>query len=95
MGDDLIVRRNTSLLEASVDGELVGLHVDRGTCYGFNGTATRIWALIEQPKTIAELRDTLLDEYDVDPDTCRSELSALLAELEQDGLIALEAAPAA
>jgi hypothetical protein len=39
------------VIEAEVDGELVALHVDKGTCYGFNGTATRIWALIETPLT--------------------------------------------
>ncbi|WP_167737471.1 PqqD family protein [Sphingomonas parva] len=93
MAEDPIVSRRASLLEAEVDGELVGLHVDRGTCYGFNGTATRIWALIEQPKRVSELQTVLLDEYDVDPETCRAQLMELLGELEQDGLVSVEAAP--
>ena len=95
MAEDLIVSRRASLLEAEVDGELVGLRVDRGTCYGFNGTATRIWALIEQPRRVSELRDILLDEYEVDAAACEEELRALLAELEQDGLVSLDRAPAA
>ena len=95
MIEDLLVRRRVGLLEAEVDGELVALDVDQGTCYGFNATATRIWALIEPPKRVSELRDALLEEYDVDAETCASELSALLAELEKDGLIEMKAPPAA
>ena len=94
MKDELLVRRGTGLLEAEVGGELVGLDVEQGTCYGFNATATRIWALIEEPKRFSELRDALLDEYEVDPETCERELMDLLKDLEKDGLVALEPAHA-
>ena len=92
---DVTVSRRVGLLEAEVDGELVALNVDQGTCYGFNATATRIWGMIEEPKKVSELRDALLAEYDVDPETCERQLSELLAELEGDGLITMEAAPSA
>ena len=95
MTDDPLVRRRAELLEAEVDGELVALHVDRGTCYGFNSTATKVWALIEQPKRLSQLQDELLAEFDVDPETCRRQLKELLAELEADELVEIEAAPAA
>ena len=95
MVEDLLVRRRASLLEAEVDGELVGLQVDSGTCYGFNGTATRIWSLIEQPRRLSDIRNALLEEYDVDAETCEEELRAVLAELERDGLVSLGADPAA
>lgn len=95
VSEDLLVQRRSELIEAEVDGELVALHVDKGTCYGFNATATRIWALIEQPKLMSQLRDALLAEYDVDPETCAQQLSELLAELEEDGLIEMKRAPAA
>lgn len=86
---EMMVRRRAALLEAQVDGELVALHVDQGTCYGFNLTAARIWALIEQPVSFAELRQALLGEFDVDAETCDRELMELLRELERDGLIEL------
>ena len=90
MKDELLVRRGTGLLEAEVGGELVGLNVEQGTCYGFNGTATRIWALIEEPKRFSALKEQLLAEYDVDAETCERELRDLLKDLEKDGLVALE-----
>ena len=88
MSEDPIVSRRARLLEAQIDGEIVGLQVDSGTCYGFNATASRIWTLIEQPQRLSVLRATLLAEYDVDPETCTRELNAVLAELERDGLVA-------
>jgi hypothetical protein len=85
----MLVLRRAGLIEAEVDGELVALHVDNGTCYGFNGTATRIWAMVEEPKRLSELRDALVAEYDVEPDVCEAQLLDLLKDLESDGLIEL------
>jgi hypothetical protein len=90
--DDPIVARRTGLLEAEVDGELVGLHVDNGTCYGFNATATRLWALIETPQRLSALRDTLVAEYDVTAEACEADVRAVLAELAADGLVEIKTA---
>ena len=95
MLQETIVRRKEALLEAGIDDELVGLHVEKGTCYGFNRTATRIWSLIETPRTVAELVDALTAEYDVERETCTEQLAEMLAELEQDGLVELKAPPSA
>lgn len=95
MAEDMLVHRRGGLIEAEVDGELVALHVENGTCYGFNGTATRIWGLIAQPKLVSTLRDELVGAFEVDPETCELDLRNLLRELETDGLIEMRTAPAA
>jgi hypothetical protein len=87
ISEDSIISRGQGLLEAGIDGEMVALHIERGTCYGFNGTATRVWALIEQPKPLAEITDVLTREYEVERDQCETELNALLADLQSEGLI--------
>lgn len=92
MTEDLLVKRKGVLIEAEVDGELVALHVENGTCYGFNGTATRIWQMVEEPKRLSELRDALMAEFEVDAETCEQDLRALLRELESDGLVDVAAA---
>lgn len=88
--DDMRVSRKDGLLEAEVDGELIGLHVENGTCYGFNTTATRVWALIEEPTTMTALCERLVSDYAVAPEQCRDEVTALLGELQADGLVVLE-----
>jgi hypothetical protein len=89
VAENILVLRRAGLIEAEVDGELVALHVDNGTCYGFNATATRVWAMIEEPKRVSELRDALVAEFDVAPEICESQLIDLLRDLEGDGLVEL------
>jgi hypothetical protein len=95
LSDAPLIRRKGELLEAEMDGELVALHVENGTCYGFNGTATRIWALVEQPRTLAQLCDSLVEEYAVDRATCERQVVALLRELQADGLVEISGSLAA
>jgi hypothetical protein len=92
VGADMLVERRGEMIETEVDGELVALHIDKGTCYGFNSTATRIWALIEQPRRFSELTDELMREFDVDQATCESQLKELLDELAADGLVEIRPA---
>lgn len=70
-----------------LDGEVAILNLTDGVYYGLNGVGGRIWSLIQQPKTVRELVDTLVQEYDVDPDMCSRELQDLLEQLENRGLI--------
>jgi hypothetical protein len=92
LAGEMVVRRSATLLEAEVDGELVALHVESGTCFGYNQSATRIWTLIEEPATVGDIRAALLQEYEIDAETCRIEVDALLKQLQEDGLVTLEPA---
>ena len=92
MDQDLQVRRLGEMIETEVEGELVALHIDNGTCYGFNSTATRIWGMIEQPRLLSELTGELMREYDVDAATCEAQLRELLDELAADGLVEIRPA---
>lgn len=84
-----LVSRQPGMIEADAAGELVGLHVERGTCYGFNATATRVWQLLEQPRTVDQLVADLLAEHEVDEAECRADLQDLLASLESEQLVGL------
>ncbi|MDB5669953.1 MAG: hypothetical protein JWO25_912 [Alphaproteobacteria bacterium] len=82
-----MISRNGTLLEAEVDGEIVALNVESGTCYGFNSTATRIWSMIEQPRSLDEICSSLVAQFDVQPEACRGDVVELLRELQADGLV--------
>jgi hypothetical protein len=85
--DTIKISRNGTLLEAEVDGEIVALNVESGTCYGFNSSATQVWSMIEQPRTIGEICTALIAQYDVEPEECRRDVVELLRELQADGLV--------
>jgi hypothetical protein len=82
-----VIGRNTALLTASVDDETVMLDADAGEYFGLDPVATRIWDIIATPVTVDHICATLLDEYDVDPQTCRSQVLDFLGQLAEARLV--------
>jgi hypothetical protein len=76
-----VYRRSVALMEADIGNELVALDPDGGNCFGFNEVATSVWRSLDQPKTFDQLRDGLLEEYEVDGEQCTRELDLLLKDL--------------
>jgi len=74
-------------LSTTLDGESVILHTGKGKYYGFNQVGTDIWEWIQEPRTVQELSERVVTEYDVSPDRSRSDLEALLNELLTKDLI--------
>lgn len=81
-----VVRCN-DIVEAEVDGELVALNVETGTCYGLNKVGTRIWKIIDAPCRVEELCDRLIQEFEVDRETCLRDVAVLLEEMSREKLI--------
>ncbi len=69
------------------EGEIAILNLKDSVYYGMNDVAGRIWSLIQEPKTMGEIRDILLEEYEIDLETCTRELVALLQDLASRGMI--------
>lgn len=88
----LVVRRGAGLIEAEVDGEMVGLHIQNGTCYSFNATAAVVWKLLDEEKTLAEICAMLSDDFEIGPDECEADVRLLLDDLASDGLVVLSVA---
>ena len=68
-------------------GEVAILNLENGVYYGLNPVGARVWNLIQEPRTLADLRDALLGEYDVDAARLESDLRGLLAQLAEQRLI--------
>jgi hypothetical protein len=68
-------------------GELAIHDSNSDTYYGLDSVGARIWGLVADWKTVEEVRETLLDEYDVETSQLESDLSHLLEELVSKKLI--------
>jgi Coenzyme PQQ synthesis protein D (PqqD) len=74
-------------VSSDLAGEAVILDMSSGTYYGLNAVGASVWQLIQAPKTVNQVQDALLEEYEVDATTCEGHLLALLNDLQDKGLI--------
>lgn len=74
-------------LSSDLNNESVILNLKSGVYYGLSAVGASVWNLIQQPRTVSEIQDALLEKYDVEPEQCERDLLALLQELEAEGLI--------
>ena len=68
------------------------LNLKNTVYYGLNPVGARVWNLLQQARTVGELRDTILDEYDVGAARCESDLLELLEKMRSEGLIQVRSA---
>lgn len=87
LNTDSTVYRNPEMLSSDMDGEKVMMSIENGEYYGLNQIGSRIWELIETPKTIDELIGKLTDEFDVSPELCENDVMVFLKELLEKNLI--------
>jgi hypothetical protein len=92
MNPNTLIERIDGLVEAEVAGELVGLDIERGSCFGFNATATRLWQLLDRPRTLESLCMALMDEHEVDRETCFADTADALRVMASERLVTLTAA---
>ena len=72
---------------AAPDGsETVIVDPSSGTYFGVSDVGVRVWALIQRPRRVGDVRDMLLEEYEVDPEVLFADLQSLIRELAQAGL---------
>jgi hypothetical protein len=82
-----IVVAGKDQISADLTGEAAILGLKSGVYYGLDAVGTRIWDLLQEPKTVNGIRDAILEEYDVEPERCERDLLALFQELAAAGLI--------
>jgi hypothetical protein len=79
--------RNSKTISGRLHDELVMMDIDHGKYFSLNPVATRIWDLLERPQNMDELCAVLIDEYDVEPEQCLSEVEEHMAEMVRFGLV--------
>lgn len=64
-----------------------------GLYFGLEDVGAEVWQLLAEARTVDELCTQLMARYDVGADECTSDVTGLLAELVERGLV--EVVPAA
>jgi hypothetical protein len=76
-----------SQVSSDLGGEIAILELKSGAYYGLDDVGAQVWQLIQDPKRVSEIRDALLEEYEVEPERCERDLIALLGRLADKELI--------
>ena len=77
-----------SSMSSELPGEAIILNLDSGVYFGLDEVGARIWALLSQkPQHFSDLHRCLLEEYEVDSDTCEQDLTELLLAMKSASLI--------
>jgi hypothetical protein len=86
--------RITSIVVAAQDqvssdlaGEAIILSLQTGKYYGLARVAARIWELLKTPTRVPDIRDTIVQQFDVEPERCERDLFDFMQHLADDGLI--------
>ncbi len=82
-----IVVASKDQISCDLDGEAAILNLKSGTYFGLDPVGATIWSLIVQPRPVVEIRNELIDRFDVEGERCSRDLLQLLGELHAHGLI--------
>lgn len=74
-------------VSCKLDQEAAILSLTSGVYYSLDSVGARIWELAQTSRTVSDIRDVLLVEYEVDPPRCEGDLIAFLLKLATEGLI--------
>jgi hypothetical protein len=75
------------VMARQVGDETVLLDLASGNYYGLDPVGARIWQLLGEGKTLVEVCDALVAEYDVPRSTLESDVERLVGELGAKGLL--------
>jgi hypothetical protein len=76
------------VMARTVGDETVILDLASGTYFGLDPVGARIWQLMGERKTLAEICATMLEEYEVEREQLEADVLRLAAELAERGLVA-------
>lgn len=82
---DVVARR---VLDETLLVPVRGLVAQRMEIFSLNPVAALVWERLKERVSMDDLVQAIVSEFDVDPERARTDLQALIAELEECGLLA-------
>ena len=87
--DASIVSASRRQVSISGPGEVIILDPESSSYYSLDRVGAKVWALIQEPRCVADLCADLVNEFEVSLDVMARDLKVLLGELEAAGLVVI------
>lgn len=76
-----------NLIHSDLGEEVVILNFKDGLYYGLDPVGACIWKLIQTPRTLGDVRDAVLEEYEVEAASCERDVLNFIQKLADEGLV--------
>ena len=93
-GDDMteltetsVIARGTDFVATRVGNQTMMMSISAGKYFAVAETGQRIWELLNEPRSLGEIVDLLVSEYDVTRSTCLAQVTAFAQDLHANGLV--------
>jgi hypothetical protein len=83
----LTLHPSDAAIESSVGDETVLLNLDNDTYYGLDPVGTRIWELLKEGRSTAEICRLLGAQYEVEQVTIENDVRNFLTDLKTHGIV--------
>jgi coenzyme PQQ biosynthesis protein PqqD len=74
-----------------VDGEALLVLADSGEVTVLNGVGSRIWELVDGSRSVGQIVDTIVTEYDTTREQAEQDVSSFIQELVDNKMLVLNA----
>jgi len=95
ISDPSVVVASKDQFSCPLGDDTVILDLKAGLYFSLDNVGAMVWRLVQQPKSVREIREAVLEAFEVEPEVCERDLVALLRDLAGRNLIEIRDATAA
>jgi hypothetical protein len=90
ISEDTVIHRTASVLTAEVDKQIVMMDIESGRYLGLDDIGSVIWKRLETPRTLGDLVDSLVEDYDAERAVIAQDVRELLKEMATQGIVGFD-----
>ena len=95
ISDPSVVVASKDQFSCPLGDDTVILDLKGGLYFSLDNVGALVWQLVQQPRSVRELREAILEAFEVEPQVCERDLLALLHDLASRNLVEIRNAAAA
>jgi Coenzyme PQQ synthesis protein D (PqqD) len=82
-----VVKKSANQVSCVLNEEAAVLDLDRALYFGLSGVAAHIWDVLQEPRSVAEICDDVMAQFDVASEVCRADVCSFVISLRDAGLV--------
>jgi len=82
-----VLKKSAQQVSCNLDNEVAILDLQAACYFGLNEVGAFIWQLLDEPRSVQGICDSVVEEFSVDQATCQADVVRFLSSLQQAGLV--------